>query len=77
MKNNESILSDNKNDSDENHKLKQTIRRTTHITILLKIRLSQVQVTAKMNLMKIRYKYRKPVNVSHHSYVLSEQLEDN
>ena len=75
-KNNESISSDNKNDSDKNHKLKQTIRRITHMQILLEMIMSQVQVTAKMNLMEIRYKHRKPVNVSHHSYVLSEQLED-
>ena len=41
------------------------------------MRMSQVQVTAKMNITKIRYKNGKPVNDSHNSYVLSEKLEDN
>ena len=41
------------------------------------MRMSQVQVTEKTNLMKIRYKHRKPVNVSHNLYVLSEQSDDN
>ena len=45
--------------------------------ILLKIRMSQVQVTEIMNLMRIRYKHGKPVNVSHNLYALSERLEDN
>ena len=45
--------------------------------ILLKMRMIQVQVTEKMKLMKIRYKHGKLVNVSHHSYVLSELLEYN
>ena len=44
--------------------------------ILLKMRMSQVQVIEKTNLIKIRYKHGKPVNVSHDSYVLSELLED-
>ena len=76
-KNNESISSNNKNDSDKKHNLKQTTIRITHMTILLKKGMGQVQVTAKTNLRKIIYKHGKPVNISHNSYVLSAQLEDN